>query len=99
MLQRTSGRMNDPGEATTICVTGLRGFPNVMGGVESHCEELLPRIKAIWPEHRSVVLGRAPYLPERESEYKGVEIVGVLCPRSKHLEAIVATFMAVITAW
>ena len=99
MLQRTSGRMNDPGEATTICVTGLRGFPNVMGGIESHCEELLPRIKAIWPEHRSVVLGRAPYLPERESEYKGVEIVGVPCPRSKHLEAIVSTFMAVLAAW
>ncbi|WP_213981318.1 glycosyltransferase family 4 protein [Sphingomonas sp. dw_22] len=99
MLQRTSGRNDDPGESITICVTGLRGFPNVMGGVESHCEELLPRIKAIWPEHRSVVLGRAPYLPERESEYKGVEIVGVPCPRSKHLEAILSTFLAVLTAW
>lgn len=99
MLQRTSGRSDDSGERTTICVTGLRGFPKVMGGVESHCEELLPRIKAIWPAHRSVVLGRAPYLPERESEYKGVEIVGVPCPRSKHLEAIVSTFLAVLTAW
>lgn len=99
MLQRTIGRNDDPAERTTICVTGLRGFPKVMGGIESHCEELLPRIKAIWPEHRSVVLGRAPYLPERESEYKGVEIVGMPCPRSKHLEAILSTFLAVLTAW
>ena len=27
-----------------IVVTGTRGIPNVMGGVETHCEELFPRI-------------------------------------------------------
>jgi len=70
-----------------------------MGGVESHCEELLPRIKALWPDHRSVVLGRAPYLPERHTEYRGVEVVGIPCPRSQSLEAIVATFLAVLAAW
>ena len=26
-----------------IVVTGTRGVPNVMGGVETHCEELFPR--------------------------------------------------------
>ena len=26
-----------------IVVTGTRGIPNVMGGVETHCEELFPR--------------------------------------------------------
>src|SRR3546814_20316381 len=62
-----------------------------MGGVESHCEELLPRIKALWPGHRSVVLGRAPYLPEPAGEHRGVEFVGIPCPRSKHLEAVVYT--------
>lgn len=98
MPRRTSARISDPSQPT-ICVTGLRGFPHVMGGVESHCEELLPRIKALWPDHRSVVLGRAPYLPARHSEYQGVEIVGLPCPRSKHLEAIVATFVAVLRAW
>jgi glycosyltransferase involved in cell wall biosynthesis len=70
-----------------------------MGGIESHCEELLPRIKALWPDHRSIVLGRAPYLPEPETEHRGVEIIGIPCPRSQHLEAIVATFLAVCSAW
>jgi glycosyltransferase involved in cell wall biosynthesis len=79
-------------------VTGLRGFPHVMGGIESHCEELLPRIKAIWPDHRSVVLGRAPYLPEAVGEHRGVEIVGIPCPRSQNLEAVVSTFLAVLSA-
>lgn len=87
-----------PAGPPTICVTGLRGFPQVMGGVESHCEELLPRIKALWPDHRSVVLGRAPYLPEAIGEHRGVEIVGIPCPRSKHFEALVSTFLAVLSA-
>ena len=29
-----------------IVVTGTRGIPNIMGGVETHCEELFPRIAA-----------------------------------------------------
>lgn len=98
MLQRTSVSSSAPAGAPIICVTGLRGFPHVMGGIESHCEELLPRIKAIWPDHRSVVLGRAPYLPEPVGEHRGVEIVGIPCPRSQNLEAVVSTFLAVLSA-
>ncbi|GAO77582.1 glycosyltransferase family 4 protein [Sphingopyxis sp. USTB-05] len=98
MLQRTSASSSDPARSPIICVTGLRGFPHVMGGIESHCEELLPRIKAIWPDHRSVVLGRAPYLPEAVGEHRGVEIVGIPCPRSQNLEAVVSTFLAVLSA-
>ena len=98
MLQRTNISSGAPAGSPTICVTGLRGFPHVMGGIESHCEELLPRIKALWPDHRSVVLGRAPYLPEPAGEHRGVEIVGIPCPRSQHFEAIVSTFLAVLSA-
>lgn len=98
MLQRTSVPSGDPARSPVICVTGLRGFPHVMGGIESHCEELLPRIKTLWPDHRSVVLGRAPYLPEREGEHRGVEIIGIPCPRSQHFEAVVSTFLSVLSA-
>ena len=27
-----------------LVVTGTRGIPDIMGGVETHCEELFPRI-------------------------------------------------------
>lgn len=81
-----------------ICVTGLRGFPDVMGGIESHCEELLPRIAALAPEQPIVVLGRAPYLPEPRRTWRGVEIVGLRCPRSKHFETILSTLIAVFAA-
>jgi glycosyltransferase involved in cell wall biosynthesis len=81
-----------------ICVTGLRGFPDVMGGIESHCEELLPRIAALAPEQPIVVLGRAPYLPERRRTWRGVEIVGLRCPQSKHFETILSTLSAIVAA-
>lgn len=98
MLQRTRVPPSASDGSPVICVTGLRGFPHVMGGIESHCEELLPRIKALWPGHRSIVLGRAPYLPEPVGEHRGVEIIGIPCPRSKNLEALVSTFLAVLDA-
>jgi glycosyltransferase involved in cell wall biosynthesis len=81
-----------------ICVTGLRGFPDVMGGIESHCEELLPRIAALAPEQPIVVLGRAPYLPEKRRTWRGVEIIGLRCPQSKHFETILSTLSAIVAA-
>ena len=27
-----------------VVVTGTRGIPNILGGVETHCEELFPRM-------------------------------------------------------
>ena len=30
-----------------IIVTGLRGFPNIQGGVETHCEKLYPRLSKL----------------------------------------------------
>lgn len=81
-----------------VCVTGLRGFPDVMGGIESHCEELLPRIAALAPEQPIVVLGRAPYLRERRQTWRGVEIIGLRCPQSKHFETILSTFFAIFAA-
>src|SRR3546814_1210058 len=76
MLQRTNISSRDPAGSPTICVTGLRGFPHVMGGIESHCEELLPRIKTLWPDHRSVVPGRRPYLPRPVGDPTGAGRVG-----------------------
>ncbi|MBI1687017.1 glycosyltransferase family 4 protein [Caulobacter hibisci] len=81
-----------------ICVTGLRGLPGVMGGVESHCEELLPRILALYPKLAIRLVGRKPYLPEGVAEFKGVEVVSLPSPRQQSLEAIVSTFLAVLHA-
>ncbi|RDJ24088.1 glycosyltransferase [Bosea caraganae] len=81
-----------------ICVIGLRGFPGVMGGVETHCEQLYPRLKAMRPSDEIVVFGRKPYLPGRETVHQGVRVVPLYAARNKYFEAISNAFVAVLHA-
>lgn len=81
-----------------IFVTGLRGIPHVMGGVESHCEELLPRVNALDPDFEITVLARKRYVPQTVRCYRGVSIRSFPCPRLPSLEAIVATATGVLYA-
>lgn len=82
-----------------IVVTGTRGIPDIPGGVETHCEELYPRLAKMG--HDVTVIRRMPYLTDTNrqlTEYKGVKLIDVKAPRKKSLEAIVHTFRAIIKA-
>lgn len=81
-----------------IVVIGTRGFPGILGGVETHAEELYPRIAA--RGHDVTVIRRMPYVNDsnRFSEYKGVRLIDVFAPKRKSLEAITHTFLAVLRA-
>jgi glycosyltransferase involved in cell wall biosynthesis len=81
-----------------IVVIGTRGIPLIPGGVETHCEELYPRIAAMG--HDVTVIRRSCYVTDnnRVDNYRGVKLVDVYAPRKKSLEAIVHTFLAVIKA-
>lgn len=81
-----------------IVVTGTRGIPSIMGGVETHCEELYPRIAA--DGHDVTVIRRAPYVTSenRNTLYKGVRLHDIYAPHRKSLEAIVHTFLAIMAA-
>ncbi len=81
-----------------IVVTGTRGIPHILGGVETHCEELYPRIVALG--HDVTVLRRTPYVTDdnKISEYKGVKLCDIYAPKRKSLEAVVHTLLAVIKA-
>jgi len=81
-----------------IVVTGTRGIPNILGGVETHCEELYPRIVA--KGHDVTILRRSCYVTDKNRihEYKGVKLEDIYAPRIKSLEAITHTFLAVIKA-
>jgi glycosyltransferase involved in cell wall biosynthesis len=81
-----------------IAVTGLRGIPNVMGGVETHCEEMLPRVKAISPDMNITVFARAPYIEQAFYDFRGISVVGVASPDSVFREAIISTFNGIIAA-
>lgn len=76
-----------------IVVTGTRGIPNVMGGVETHCEELFPRIAAMGED--VTVIRRKSYVSDGLKEWKGVKLVDIETPKKKSLEAIIHTFRAI----
>lgn len=76
-----------------IVVTGTRGIPNIMGGVETHCEELFPRIAS--QGHDVTVIRRKSYVHDDLAEWKGVKLVDVETPKKKSFEAIIHTFRAI----
>lgn len=76
-----------------IVVTGTRGIPDIMGGVETHCEELFPRIAASGAD--VTIIRRKSYVKDSLTEYKGVKLVDVETPKKKSFEAIIHTFRAI----
>jgi len=77
--------------------TGLRGFPNVQGGVETHAQEVCPRLHAMGVD--VTVLARRCYQPpEVGPGWRGVRFDPVWAPRRKQLEAVVHTFLSVLYA-
>lgn len=76
-----------------IAVVGTRGIPNIMGGVETHCEELFPRIAKNGPE--VFVMRRTSYVQDACSVWNGVRLIDIKTPRKKAFEAIIHTFRAI----
>lgn len=79
-----------------IVVTGTRGIPNIMGGVETHCEELFPRIAS--PEYDVTIIRRKSYVKDKAHEFKGVKLIDINTPKEKSFEAIIHTFKAILKA-
>lgn len=79
-----------------IVVTGTRGIPAIMGGVETHCEELFPRVVALG--YDVTVMRRSSYVADSLTEWHGVKLMDIPTPRKKAFEAIVHTVRAVIAA-
>lgn len=76
---------------------GLRGFPNVQGGVETHAEHLCPLLAELGCEVE--VITRSPYQPREVGEsWRGVRFHRLWAPHSKGLEAVLHTFLGVLYA-
>jgi glycosyltransferase involved in cell wall biosynthesis len=70
-----------------------------MGGVESHCQELLPLIAALHAEFDIEVIGRAHYFDNSPASYRGVRITPLRSPRGQATEAFFSTLLGVLYAW
>ena len=79
-----------------IVVTGTRGIPNVMGGVETHCEHLYPLI--VQHGYKVSLTRRKNYVNDGLKEWNGIELIDLYAPKIKAFEAIVHTFFAILKA-
>jgi glycosyltransferase involved in cell wall biosynthesis len=80
-----------------VMMLGLRGFPNVQGGIETHVENLAPLLVERGCRVSAIV--RPPYMPrDLPTEWRGVRYAYVWSPRSRSLEAIIHTFLGVLRA-
>lgn len=76
---------------------GLRGFPNVQGGVETHAEHLCPLLASLGCE--LTVIARSRYQrPLGQETWHGVRFVRLWSPRSARLEALVHSLAGVAYA-
>lgn len=78
-----------------ICVIGTRGFPNVQGGIETHCEELYTRIADRF-DCEIVVFRRTPYVKDKRFIHKNIKFIDIWVPKNKYLETIIHSFLATI---
>lgn len=76
-----------------IFVIGTRGIPDIMGGVETHCEELFPRLAE--REYDVTIIRRSSYVHDHLSRWNGVKLIDIDAPRSKSFEAIIHTWRAI----
>ena len=69
-----------------VFVFGVRGIPNILGGIETHCEHLYPLLveKGI----DVTILARSPYVKDRSMYYKGVKVKSIFCFKNKNLNLI-----------
>ena len=81
-----------------VVVIGTRGIPNIQGGVETHSEELFPRLVKLGVD--VTLIRRTCHVPEGDNatEYKGVKLVDIYAPKKKSLEAIVHSVLATFKA-
>ena len=79
-----------------IAITGTRGIPNILGGVETHCEELFPLIAE--KNYDITIIRRKGYVKDHLHQYKGIKLYDLTAPKKKAFEAITHTFKAISLA-
>ncbi len=79
-----------------LAVIGLRGMPDVIGGIETHCALIYPLLAAEDHDLDIQVLARSSYMPARTAQLGRVNIRALWAPRTSGLEALVHTGLALL---
>lgn len=85
------------GASRKVTMLGLRGIPDVQGGVEKHVEMLAGKLTSLGWEIE--VLGRHRYVRDRSSHHlDGIRVVSLWAPQRAAFEALFHTFIGVFYA-
>lgn len=80
-----------------IVVVGLRSIPGVAGGIETHCEQLYPRVAHAGIDVEIIV--RSPYVTESANgKWNGVRIRKLWSPKRRGFETFFHTLIGVVYA-
>jgi len=79
-----------------VMVLGLRGFPDVQGGVEKHAEHLYPLLAKSGCQVD--VITRSPYMPREHRSWRGITFHRLWAPRVTGIEALIHTILGVLYA-
>lgn len=96
MSKESNSQLQTSNQTLKICVLGTRGFPQIQGGVEAHCENLYPHL--VRKDCEVIVFTRKPYVNTPFDVYRGVRLIPLFSTKNKLLEAFLHTFIGVFAA-
>jgi glycosyltransferase involved in cell wall biosynthesis len=79
-----------------VLVLGIRGIPNVQGGIETHAEQLYARLSEIGCGIEAIV--RTPFVPRGAQLFGSVRIRRIWSPERMGYEALVHSILGVLYA-
>jgi len=80
-----------------IYMFGFRGFPQIQGGIETHAENLAPRVVDLG--RRVTVCMRSPYVtPDVPKVWRGVRVLRLWTLNNKYLETLLHSVVCAIVA-
>lgn len=79
-----------------IAMIGQKGIPALYGGIERHVEELSAEL--VTQGHEIVAYARNWYAAKKTSSYRGIRLIYTPTIKTKHLDAIIHTFVSTLHA-
>jgi glycosyltransferase involved in cell wall biosynthesis len=80
-----------------IYTFGFRGFPGVQGGIETHAEQLAPRLVELG--YKVTACTRSPYVDANgERKWKGVNLLRLWTVRNTYFETLLHSLVCAIVA-
>jgi glycosyltransferase involved in cell wall biosynthesis len=97
IIARQSALVRHARRPLRVTMLGLRGFPNVQGGVENHAENLSSGLVELGCDVEAIV--RTAYVPKASARtWRNVRLARLWSPRIKGAEAFLHTLLGVLRA-